>query len=314
MSNKDIIVKDYDGNYLYPRAYKDYEGNVIHSTYVKGVKGNAETTYRTGNVNLTPANVGAVDKTGDTMTGDLTVSSSAAEVTIKDTSHNGTMFVGWGSGHKNHGVYSNGYAPTTTTWTSDPKWLVYRDESGNVTLNGNATSATTATNANNIKNKAGNYVTLQNALLDMIYPVGSIYITVNGGDNYNPKNFLGGTWVRITDTFLYCGTDSATDTYRPGQSGGEKTHTLTTTEIPAHTHGNKSLTGSLRAYAWDSGTSSGIVSKATETINVGHYSGSQVGHIIYSIDASHEHTSVGGGGAHNNLPPWLAVYVWKWTA
>ena len=86
MSDKDIIVKDYDGNYLYPRAYKDYEGNVIHSTYVKGVKGNAETDYRTGNVNLTPANIGAVNKTGDTMTGNLRVVSAGEKyVEVKNS-------------------------------------------------------------------------------------------------------------------------------------------------------------------------------------------------------------------------------------
>lgn len=43
---------------------------------VTGVKGNAETAYRTGNVNLTPANIGAVNKSGDTMTGGLTLANN----------------------------------------------------------------------------------------------------------------------------------------------------------------------------------------------------------------------------------------------
>lgn len=59
--------------------------------------------------------------TGGTLTGNLTIATSSAEYTAKDTSHNGTMYAGWGSGHMNHGVYSSGYAPTATTWTSDGK-------------------------------------------------------------------------------------------------------------------------------------------------------------------------------------------------
>lgn len=43
---------------------------------ITGVKGNAESSYRQGNVNLTPANIGAVNKAGDTMTGPLTMDSS----------------------------------------------------------------------------------------------------------------------------------------------------------------------------------------------------------------------------------------------
>ncbi len=45
---------------------------------VTGVKGNAESTYRTDNVNLTPANIGAVAKSGDTMTGPLKWSGGTA--------------------------------------------------------------------------------------------------------------------------------------------------------------------------------------------------------------------------------------------
>ena len=40
------------------------------------MKGNAESSYRTGNVNITPANVGAVAKSGDTMTGTLVAASN----------------------------------------------------------------------------------------------------------------------------------------------------------------------------------------------------------------------------------------------
>jgi hypothetical protein len=69
----------------------------------------------------------------------------------------------------------------------------------------------------------------KDAALNIIYPVGSIYMSVN---NVSPETFMGGTWEQIKDTFLL----SAGDTYTAGATGGEATHTLTVEEIPSHTH------------------------------------------------------------------------------
>ena len=49
-------------------------------------------------------------------------------------------------------------------------------------------------------------------LIDAIYPVGSIYMSVN---NVNPSVLFGGTWEQIKDTFLL----SAGDTYNAGSKG-----------------------------------------------------------------------------------------------
>lgn len=62
-------------------------------------------------------------------------------------------------------------------------------------------------------------------LLDIVYPVGSIYQSM---DATSPVDFIGGTWTQIK-TFLY-GADTAQET------GGEATHTLTVDEIPSHFH------------------------------------------------------------------------------
>lgn len=92
-----------------------------------------------------------VEKAGDTMTGYLTISNSGnAKLQLKDTNSNGEMFIGFGAAHQNHGIYSYGYAPTTSTWTDDAKWMVYRSASGAITLNGNATSATGFASAKSI--------------------------------------------------------------------------------------------------------------------------------------------------------------------
>jgi len=165
--------------------------------------------------------------------------------------------------------------------------------------------------------------TLQNGLttaqLNAIYPVGAIYMSAN---NTSPATLFGGTWEQIKDKFLL----SAGDTYSAGATGGEATHTLTTEEIPAHTHGSKGLTGTIdfRRYGSnDSNTDivpgrSGIVSITEVTWSGSHAyidakNNMQNNPIINraTINATHEHNSVGGGTAHNNMPPYLAVYVWK---
>lgn len=59
--------------YLWTKIKAYVQAQIQAVGALTGVKGNAESTYRTGNVNLTPANIGAVDKTGDTMSGALTM-------------------------------------------------------------------------------------------------------------------------------------------------------------------------------------------------------------------------------------------------
>lgn len=123
--------------------------------------------------------------------------------------------------------------------------------------------------------------------LPMVYPVGSIYMSVN---NTNPATLFGfGTWEQIKDTFLL----SAGDTYTAGATGGEATHTLTTQEIPPHNHYLASNT--------PSGSANSI---SVLSVNQG-----QDTNISQRISSS-----TGGGQAHNNMPPYLVVYMWKRTA
>ena len=135
-------------------------------------------------------------------------------------------------------------------------------------------------------------------LIDVIYPVGSIYMSVN---STSPATLFGGTWEKIEDTFLLAsGTNYAT-----GTTGGEATHTLTTEEMPSHTHtqnAHSHTIGSLARY-----TISGKASAA-----VGDGSGNVQNYKTGSTTATNQNT--GGGQAHNNMPPYLVVNVWKRTA
>lgn len=122
--------------------------------------------------------------------------------------------------------------------------------------------------------------TLAQIMLE-IYPVGSIYISTVGT---NPKALFGGEWERIMDTFLL----GASDNYPAGKTGGEATHTLTVDEMPAHTH------------------RFGYVTEAVA-------SGSDYARIdSRRTNASGSfNESTGGGKPHNNMPPYLSVYMWK---
>lgn len=161
--------------------------------------------------------------------------------------------------------------------------------------------------------------TIRTQILDAAHPVGSYYISDYPTD---PAELFGGTWERVTGRFLLAATDGGASGGNSradivaGGTGGEATHTLGTSEIPAHTHGSKSLTGTWYATGVANATvgTSGIVShSAGNTVNYTGNSSNARAVASMEINASHEHTSVGGGGAHNNMPPYLAVYVWKRT-
>lgn len=144
-----------------------------------------------------------------------------------------------------------------------------------------------------------------NMNFNLIYPVGSIYMSTV---NVDPGTIFGGTWERLKDKFLL----GAGDTYTAGDIGGEAEHTLTVDEIPAHTHGSKSLVGTMNPLSWASSASeSGIVSGVQQHIDRVGNSGSNWGDRLYTINATHEHDSIGGSQAHNNMPPYLVVYMWR---
>ena len=128
-------------------------------------------------------------------------------------------------------------------------------------------------------------------MLDLIHPVGSIYISMSSKD---PSELFGGQWAKIEDRFLL----AASNTYKQGTVGGEARHALTTGEMPAHAH---KITDTNLA----SGTELGIEWSQIFLANGTERS--------YSINTNRtlETVAVGGGQPHNNMPPYLAVHMWQ---
>lgn len=176
----------------------------------------------------------------------------------------------------------------------------------------------TAKNAiNDSDGKPINTTYLQTAdLLDKVYPVGAIYLSMVSTD---PGTLFGGTWKRISQGRMLLGADDST--YKAGATGGSATETLNINQIPGHTHSGSTSWADLQG--WWGGFSkesngSGIVSTTstynTKIVATGY--DDRWGKRQH-IDASHNHSlsinSTGGGQAHNNMSPYLAVYIWQRT-
>lgn len=136
-----------------------------------------------------------------------------------------------------------------------------------------------------------NIINSLNGTINALIPViGEIYITTS---NENPSvRFLGTTWEQIKDTFLLASGDS----YALGSIGGEAMHTLTIDEMPAHSHTYKRH--EFDRNDTDPDTGEDVYGANNKTL------GARIGT-----------TEVAGDGQpHNNMPPYLAVSVWKRVA
>ena len=132
-----------------------------------------------------------------------------------------------------------------------------------------------------------------------VWPIGSIYISVV---NTNPSEYFGGTWEAFGTGKCLVGVDTSQSEFNTVmKTGGEKTHKLTVNEMPSHNHqyeditGNRSLNGQFgRSGYYESESYMGVTNS-----------------VIAYADADFRMTYVGGSESHNNLQPYITVYMWK---
>jgi len=143
---------------------------------------------------------------------------------------------------------------------------------------------------------ANNTITATNiasSFLNIIYPVGCIYTETTG---VNPGTTFGfGTWVAFGGGRVLVGDGTSDETFTAGETGGESNHTLTIAEMPSHNH--NPAEGNFIYNIYPTGTSYGLSSSGAINPNVAGAT-----------------ASTGGGGAHNNLQPYIVVYFWERTA
>ncbi len=141
---------------------------------------------------------------------------------------------------------------------------------------------------------------LYKRLLLAAHPVGSVYQSTVAT---SPESLFGGTWEEIRDVFLL-----AAGTRTAGNAGGEETHTLTTYEMPSHGH-QMCISGYV---GWETQHISGYVLNYNSDAILN----------ASAVETDLPHTAIGnlniigsgGNAAHNNMPPYLTIYMWKRTA
>lgn len=149
------------------------------------------------------------------------------------------------------------------------------------------------------------------------WPVGSIYASV---DSTSPATIFGGTWVRYAKGRVLVGVDDTAPFNAVESTGGEQTHALTAAESGLRDHGHSASSDSQGTHnhgvykaTGASGSQSGININTNTTL-------SQWGGIIDNAGAHGHNITVAGSGAadatsaHNNLQPYITVYMWKRTA
>ena len=141
-------------------------------------------------------------------------------------------------------------------------------------------------NTDNIAALSNQISNISSTIFNDIYPVGSIYMSVN---NTNPSNLFGGTWTQLKDRFLL----GAGSTYTNGSTGGSATQRLSAANLPSHTHpqyvatNGGSTSANLDYNGWVSNgkaVAQGIPTGAT-----------------------------GQGTKFDIMPPYLVVYMWQRT-
>ena len=145
-------------------------------------------------------------------------------------------------------------------------------------------------------------------IVDLIYPVGSIYMSVK---STSPATLFGGTWVRWGNGRVPVGVDTSQTEFNSVEKiGGEKTHTITEDEMPTHQHfadnnnGEEKLTGNVGNMGFSASSDEGA--SYCYTLNWGYRSS--------RTDTGIKTAASGGSDPHNNLQPYITCYIWKRTA
>lgn len=256
------------------KATQDASGNNIENTYLKRSGGTI-----TGNINASGSNI-----TANTFIG--TLNGTASKATNADNAtnaNNAQKAVSDALGQQIDSTYVKDV-------TSDGSKITITKGDGN-------SSEITVTD------------------LNKVYPVGSIYMSTV---NTNPATLFGiGTWEAMpAGRVLLAQGTSDLGTFNAGSTGGEVNHTLSWNEMPVHNHGGSTnWTGDHNHvvygynYSVQNTTYGTLFTKGNNSVENSGYTNTTGGHShSVSID------NAGSGWGHNNMQPYLAVYMWQRTA
>ena len=303
------------------KATQDSQGQAINTTYVKGVTAsNSTITVTKGNGTTSTATINNVANA--TNAANLVISGTSASIKYGGGDVDESTAISQNKVNLVIGSwYSTGFRDLCSSGT--PIRVAINHRNGNIKTSGAVTavgamySATPATTENSTRVATTAYV--KNNVVEIIkkvYPVGSIYMSTV---STNPATLFGfGTWEAMPAgrVLLAQGKSSWGTTYNAGSTGGEATHKLTVGEIPSHNHTGSINTAGEHTHSltlkalWGDGNGSGN-GWAGDTRDGGSRTNT------FSTVGNHTHTvtinSTGSGQPHNNLQPYISVYMWKRT-
>lgn len=162
----------------------------------------------------------------------------------------------------------------------------------------------TAGDAISVASDASTVADAAQAKVEALYPVGAIYLSIS---DTSPASFFGGSWEKIENKFLL----GASSDYPIESTGGEATHTLTLTEMPTHKHGFDYNNAYRKIETGWSGQAGDWSHLYYFNLWTGFYpSNSDVRAVFYDF-MEYAEKYAGGSQAHNNMPPYIAINIWK---
>ena len=281
----DLIQGNFDDLKNYVNSAAPYVGaglaedqtNIVNTTATQTISG-----AKTFSAAITASNGLTGNVTGN-LTGNVTGNTSTASTLAAARTISLT-------GDVSGSASFDGSANVSIAATVTPALSTKANLNGSAAQSFSATTATAGTNTTQVATTAF----VQTALA-AVYPVGAIFISTV---STNPNTLFGfGTWVAFAAGKMLVGLDSGDSDFNSSEeTGGAKTHTLTVAEMPSHQHDS----------AWgEQGT--GEFGNAPNTSARGSASTDYDNNSYYT-------SAVGGGAAHNNLPPYIVTYMWKRTA
>lgn len=254
------------------------EGTPINASTMNQFQSEIDTANSNASTALTTANTASQDASTALSTAGTASQDASDAVTTANEAKTIALYVESQLADRGATVKFNGVAQTEVNFSSDPQ--------------------------TQINNKLS-----LSAVLDITYPVGSIYMSVNSA---SPATLFGGTWEQIENRFLL----SAGSSYTAGATGGEASHTLTISEMPSHNH---TFTGNSTYYQFGD-VAYGTISASNQNVSIvdgadnygkgGTYS-TKMKDTGFTVTSSGTIENKGGSSAHNNMPPYLVVYMWK---
>ena len=193
-------------------------------------------------------------------------------------------------------MHDNTITTTIVNMSSIEKYEINKNTNTAIVSVLTSQSPTLTVNTDNVLKK------VMNNIYDSIYPIGSIYLTMNSA---NPgTKFTGTTWQRISQGRFLLGVG---DSYTAGTTGGESEVTLTTAQMPSHIH---------KLFTTEKVENPGnIISNPDNKVAgqraVSEDSGNYYMQVSNGEVIAGNSSSVGGGEPHNNMPPYLVCYMWQ---